>query len=639
MNKQVKFTKLIQHIISMNTTLPTSKISKELLTTLPLTSVILPYFGYADECQILMTQLRRASRKLWDKSNHILLRNYPGEDGEETLILQKKLLRISAVHKGNFLKERDTLRFESFMESDLSTLYKLQIYICCPQKSIIREFFKVFREVDTISWTIEKFEIQLSCYDSCTTNRRYMFSSLQCLAKFINTQFEVCEFKDRKYLVLPKIFYLCIENGCLNSYEATKFRNAGTNSAFGGEYSNLYKQLVHEGVETTKFLCHLETNTIGQICERVDTSVFKLKLFQENYIRNIDALKEISDKLKSWHREHQEQRRRLKTIYLKLSQSRYCCIIDDKNCLLEGLIALSLSCKESGLNLSISKGTLKDSNSTSASLCYLVIGNQALVIKKFKCYLYGELLVSRDFIASDQCNIDFNGLVTDVIPLHDTGFENLLKMDRKIIIPVDKILQTKFELEQLWLNKIKSFSWKIRTLSSKIYIKDQLDKNKICEIKALHKDIKIDVDFKGYRQILQKKEKERLNQWITMLKTKKLAFITIQKIYYPLSELENIIGLLHNQTDLESLKFNIKRYCRKGSMTKSIEKLFMALETLPNLKSIDICTRYLSVSDKKAFASLIKEFISRSIGISISIQIGSKIYLDRYSKLECLLNE
>ena len=40
-------------------------ISNELLTTISLTSVILPLYGYADECRQLMSQLRSKSRKMW----------------------------------------------------------------------------------------------------------------------------------------------------------------------------------------------------------------------------------------------------------------------------------------------------------------------------------------------------------------------------------------------------------------------------------------------------------------------------------------------------------------------------------------------------------------------------------------------
>ena len=41
-------------------------ISHELFTTISLTSVILPLYGFADECRQLMTQLRSKSRKLWN---------------------------------------------------------------------------------------------------------------------------------------------------------------------------------------------------------------------------------------------------------------------------------------------------------------------------------------------------------------------------------------------------------------------------------------------------------------------------------------------------------------------------------------------------------------------------------------------
>jgi len=43
-----------------------SKYSKGLFTVLGITNEILPFYGYADQCRQLMTQLRSKSRKLWE---------------------------------------------------------------------------------------------------------------------------------------------------------------------------------------------------------------------------------------------------------------------------------------------------------------------------------------------------------------------------------------------------------------------------------------------------------------------------------------------------------------------------------------------------------------------------------------------
>ncbi|CAI2385955.1 unnamed protein product [Moneuplotes crassus] len=632
--------KLTQTTTLMSNTLQQAKVRKELFTTLPLTSVILPYFGYADECQILMTQLRRASRKLWDKNKHILLRNYPGEDGEDTLLIQKKLLKIDTAYHGHFLHKKNTLSFESFMESELSKLYKLQIYRCCSQESIIRELFKFFREVDTNCWTIEKIEIKFSRNAFRKASPEYMLSSLHELAKFLKTQFVVHEneYGDLNCISRSKIIYRGSANRHLTLYKDTHFPNSNIVSAFWEEYSKLYDQLTDEGVEAKKFLTHLETNTIDQVCEKAKTSAFKLKLFSMNNINDIVALKGISDKLKGWHRDHQEQIRRLKTIYLRLFQFKYDRSIDNRNCLLNGLITLSRSCKESGLNLIINTARLEDWDKTSASLCYLVIGYQALVIEKFECCLYGRPFVDKNFIASDKLNIDFNGCVTDVVSFYDTGLEDLLEMEGKIIIPVNKILQTRFKFGQLCLNEIKSLPWKLTTMSFYFSIENGLIRDAIRKIKALPEDIKIDFYFEGYYcDFLSREEKSNFNIFLKILKTKKLAALTIQKIYNPGFELEDLIDLLHNQTNLELLEFNIMRSRRPGPMINSIKKLFTALETLPNLKSIDICITFLYKCEIETFETLAKKFISRSIGISIRIKFKSEKYLDRYSKLKYVL--
>ena len=45
-----------------------SKHSVRLFTILGITSEILPFYGYADQCRQLMTQLRSKSRRLWNEN-------------------------------------------------------------------------------------------------------------------------------------------------------------------------------------------------------------------------------------------------------------------------------------------------------------------------------------------------------------------------------------------------------------------------------------------------------------------------------------------------------------------------------------------------------------------------------------------
>mmetsp|Transcript_25057 Transcript_25057/g.28803 ORF Transcript_25057/g.28803 Transcript_25057/m.28803 type:complete len:98 (-) Transcript_25057:68-361(-) len=43
------------------------EISQKLFTTLPISSLILPYYGYAHMCKRLMTKLRKDSYYLWQR--------------------------------------------------------------------------------------------------------------------------------------------------------------------------------------------------------------------------------------------------------------------------------------------------------------------------------------------------------------------------------------------------------------------------------------------------------------------------------------------------------------------------------------------------------------------------------------------
>ena len=74
----------------------TSKaIISKIFTTSPISSHILPFYGYAEEWMVLMTHLRKDSRKLWRQEGDVFITPLDIGNGHKRSILKKKNLEIT----------------------------------------------------------------------------------------------------------------------------------------------------------------------------------------------------------------------------------------------------------------------------------------------------------------------------------------------------------------------------------------------------------------------------------------------------------------------------------------------------------------------------------------------------------------
>ncbi|CAI2384476.1 unnamed protein product [Moneuplotes crassus] len=98
-------------------------VSQSLMTSLSLAIKILPYFGYSDQCKILMTQLRSESRQLWLSNEDKWLKPYTDEQGIEKLHIKRKHYSINNL-EGSHSSEKVSADSELFKLRDTGD-YKL----------------------------------------------------------------------------------------------------------------------------------------------------------------------------------------------------------------------------------------------------------------------------------------------------------------------------------------------------------------------------------------------------------------------------------------------------------------------------------------------------------------------------------
>lgn len=88
-----------------------SKFSHEFLTILSLTNEFLPFYGYADECRQLMTQLRHGSRKLWNQN------------------MAKWFKTLSPVKRTMQVDSNNKSKFEFLHQNYRYAMFKLELYV------------------------------------------------------------------------------------------------------------------------------------------------------------------------------------------------------------------------------------------------------------------------------------------------------------------------------------------------------------------------------------------------------------------------------------------------------------------------------------------------------------------------------
>ncbi|CAI2387148.1 unnamed protein product [Moneuplotes crassus] len=625
----------------MKTTLQSSRLTKEFLTNLPLASVILSYYGYADECRGLMTQLRSGSRSLWNLNRHILLRNYPGEEDEVRLILKKKSLQILvALHWKFRINKEHVLDTRRFMMSEFSKLYQLELKVFEFQLVDQMLLDIIFKGTDMKTVTIKSVSFVCNYYILCNDDfRRYdptlIFNNMKKLAKVLHNEFEVYELEDCKYFIPPKIFE--VRENCL------AFKTCGSEGitfwksypVCGNEDNEMLEEQRSFCKIITQIMKNLKTTSVEQVFQNILSSVLEIEVSYNGILNKSIALIELSKKLKIWSKYLQARNCRLKTVRLFLSFCRYYGPREESDSLFEPLVPFAQSCIQSGLSLQLKEKYYSNSEpQIQTNLAYWVLEDKALVIKKFegsfenyfthKCWAYKECLVLHK--NSVRINID----IIDVILLDDVGVNKQILKNNKIIIPMKNILSFHKDISQLTLKNIPLLPVKSLTVSISL---DKATKRILNRIKILHKDTKIKLEASRYYEVSRDQDGENLTKFFDTYDSKNLVSLKIHGDLDATNELNQFVEFIQSKKNLKSLEFSISRNWGTQSYSNTIKNLFSTLRSLPNLKFVSISASDPSTSISNYFHEMSKRFISQRLETKIEITIGSKEYLDRCSRL------
>ncbi|CAI2367025.1 unnamed protein product [Moneuplotes crassus] len=581
---------------------------------------------------MLMTQLRRASRSLWNLKKHILLRNDPEEQGKTSFLLKKPLeftiIMIDEVFKPCMA---DSI-FWKFMESGFSELYQLEIKIETCNFIFVQDIKDILGDINMQNVTIKN--IQCGYYrayrSKCSPSVRLY--TLQNLTNLFGQELETREFGGCKYFVTPKMFAYGADCLVFKIDEDGELDSCDDYPILGLCDFNIYCNFAMRELSVTNFLILIDGVTIGQICERIIPSNLNLIMPGDNVKYECDALMRISEKLKDWQQDAQKYPSRLTEICLKLESYFYNRLIEAEKYLVMGLNPLLQRCKEKGLKLTLKNCKLDVSkHSVWANLGFLVFGNEALVMDNLKLDFIKGFTTEEDCILFNLKHIYMKGQIISILSIDNNGINRSILEPGTIIIPRDKIYKANAILRKILQKDLKSLPEETLT----VFIKCSAYKlakgllNRVC---YLHKDTKISLELtcqeiEDYRNL----NRVNLSKCFGVLKRKNLRSLIISENIETSEMLGRLVSCLETQTNLETLELMIEGELIEGKVVKPMKKLFRVLETLPCLNSIDISIEQKYNSVYHNLVKLIKKLIKTKVGADIEIEIGCATYLDRFS--------
>ncbi|CAI2383981.1 unnamed protein product [Moneuplotes crassus] len=236
---------------------------------------------------------------------------------------------------------------------------------------------------------------------------------MQKIAKMLQKKFEVYELEGCKYFVPPKIFYK-IENCQLfqtwDSEGTTIWRSY---PICRNEDTWMMEDQKCYCLKRSQIMKYLETTPIEQVFQNILSSVLEIKVFNNG----------LSKTLKLWSKYLQARNCRLKTVRLFLSLWRYCEPREESDSLFEPLVPFAQSCIQSGLSLQVTDSFEANCDTPlQANLCYWIIKDQALVMKKFEEHYRGWHFANKECLVFDKEKVRFSSEIIDVIILRFSLF-------------------------------------------------------------------------------------------------------------------------------------------------------------------------------------------------------------------------
>ncbi|CAI2360601.1 unnamed protein product [Moneuplotes crassus] len=241
---------------------------------------------------------------------------------------------------------------------------------------------------------------------------------MQKIAKMLQKEFKVYELEGCKYFVPPKIFEVGEDCQIIEIRGSEGITFWESYPVCRNEDTWMLEEQKCSCLKIAQIMENLKTIPVEQVLRNILSSVLEIKVSNNVILNKSIALIEFSKKLKLWSKNLQARNCRLKTVRLFLSFWRYYKPREENDSLFEPLVPFAQSCIRSGLSLQVTDSVEADRNSPlQANLCYWIIKDQALVMKKFEDHYCGRHFTNKECLVLDRESVNLSSEIIDVIIL------------------------------------------------------------------------------------------------------------------------------------------------------------------------------------------------------------------------------
>ncbi|CAI2361262.1 unnamed protein product [Moneuplotes crassus] len=610
----------VSNLREIKTVLEAEDRSISLLTTLSLAIKVLPYFGYADQCKILLTQLRSESRQLWLSNEDQWLKPFINDQEEEVFHIKKRNLEVKNL-KGPSSSDDEVSCDSQVMDLAHSNAYKLYSFGFwlddedLPGLETIADFCQIvdsellkvgvifiFADISTIS----NFEWLLTISKTLKIKVEEHKVNKATYYKFKKPPFWISEIS---CVDDTKNFYVCSYNWDLpnNQSEQVLVSKIRNNYLELPELEELFRKL-------------LKNVTMKTLLKEVKDHDINIKLDHRNIVRDKDCIHQLSDLLDNHIITEDCQRGFVPTFVLHCkglfkhqSQSMQPNDLD-----LIPILSNMLNNKGFQIKLifprkSFCKATKYE---IKGDKCLIGYSNWTMKMTNFRLEVSNDCTIDNNCIVFGSNENNFDADVSEKASFNDLEDHKSSFEDLKIYIPTDEIESLSCDFG--FLRKIFSVDsiQKLSDLQIKISSID-LSKEYTCDIlQSLPKSIKVEIEIidSEPESDQQEQSNEISFEALQNLNIKKL------KIGYEISNKDlmlSLISFLEHQTALNVISVKIR-----ASEIEDANSVFKSLlGAICDLHCLDID---ISVSEATPeMTEMSKEFAKSNIDKNISISLDN----------------
>ncbi|CAI2361365.1 unnamed protein product [Moneuplotes crassus] len=590
-----------------------------LLTTLSLTIKILPYFGYADQCRTLMTQLRSESRQLWLSNEDQWLKPLINGQEEEVFHIQKRNLWVENL-KGPSNSDDEVSPDSQMMELIHAGTYKLYSLIFCLDDENLSSLETIANFCQIVDPELLKVG---SMYISTLINKISNFEFLMKISKAL--QIEVKEYK------VDKATYYQFKNPPFIIFNTSQFDGAKNLYVCSDDWNlpdDHSEQMLIDKMrigflelpELVELLTELlEIMTTEALSKKIEDSDIKIKLHQDNIVRDKGYIQELSRILES----------------LKFNEEGAKGSLPNFGFLCEGLFKdedesmqpndldviplISNTLNNKGLPTRIAMNRANYEKPTKYEIkganCLISYNNWAMKATNFYLRVTTDYTIDGNCIVFGSNENAFYADVNEKASFNDLEEHKSLSQDLKIYIPFEEITSVRCNLKSL--SRILSVGsvQKLSNLDIKIDPTD-LSEEDFCEIvQSIPKSTKTEVEIidPGFENNQQEQSNDISFKALHNLSLEEL------RVNYEISNkdsLSSLISLLKQQTALNTISVKIR--------ASEIEDANLAFKSLlgaicsTHCLYIDISVSESTPEMANTSKQLVKDNITKDISISLN---------------------